>query len=287
MNANSRPKMPAISEWLKQATHRLKYVDIPSALLDAELILAHTLRKSRTYLHAHTDQGLTEREFEIAEARLALRIDRVPVAYIIGHKEFYGRLFQVTTATLIPRPESETMIELLKEFIQLTPPRLLGSPRLRLIDIGTGSGCLGISAKLELPEFDVTLADVSRHALAVAAKNSQQLQADVTLLQSDLLANYPFQPDFILANLPYVDRNWETPPELEHEPALALFADDDGLQLIKKLIQQASTQLAPDGQLLLEADTSQLDAIAQFALRYDFAETTRRGFIICLKRRDD
>ena len=284
MNANSRPKMPAVSEWLKEATRRLKFADIPSARLDAELILAHTLRKKRTYLHAHIDQALTERELEIAEARLALRADRVPVAYIIGHKEFYGRLFHVTTATLIPRPESEQMIDLLKEIVNQTPPRVLGSPRLRLIDVGTGSGCLGISAKLELPELDVTLADVSRHALAVATKNSQHLRADVTTIQSDLLANFPIQPDFILANLPYVDPDWELSPELRHEPGLALFAEDNGLRLIKKLIQQARIQLAPGGYLLLEADTSQLDTISTYAIDHDMHEVTRRGFIICLKK---
>jgi release factor glutamine methyltransferase len=276
--------MPVISEWLKEATRRLKYADIPSARLDAELILAHTLRKNRTYLHAHIDQSLTERELEIAEARLTLRVDRVPVAYIIGHKEFYGRLFHVTTATLIPRPESEEMIDLLKELVKETPPRLLGSPPLRLIDVGTGSGCLGISAKLELPELDVTLADVSRHALAVATKNSQQLQAEVALVQSDLLTSFPIQPDFILANLPYVDPQWDLSPELKHEPALALFTDDNGLRLIKKLIQQASMQLAPGGHLLLEADTSQLDAISTYAADHGMHETTRRGFIICLKK---
>ncbi|MNQ97416.1 50S ribosomal protein L3 glutamine methyltransferase [compost metagenome] len=176
------------------------------------------------------------------------------------------------------------MIDLLKELVRNTPPRLLGSPQLRLIDIGTGSGCLGISAKLELPELHVTLADVSRHALAVATKNSQQLQADVTLLQSDLLTNYPFQPDFILANLPYVDPEWQLSPELKHEPALALFADDKGLQLIKKLIQQAGAQLIPGGHLLIEADTSQLDTISSYGAAYGLHETARRGFIICLKK---
>ena len=276
--------MPAISDWLKQATHRLKYADIPSPRLDAELILAHTLRRNRTYLHAHIDQELTPRELEIAEARLALRMDRVPVAYIIGHKEFYGRLFHVTTATLIPRPESETMIDILKELVKNTPPRLLDSVPLRLIDVGTGSGCLGISAKLELPELNVTLADVSKHALAVATKNSRLLQADVTILQSNLLTSYPFQPDFILANLPYVDRGWEVSPELKHEPELALFASEGGLHLIKKLIQQADAQLAHGGHLLIEADTSQLDAISQYGAVYGLVETMRRGFIICLKR---
>lgn len=276
--------MPAISEWLKIATQRLKLADISSPRLDAELILAHTLRKNRTYLHAHADELLSHREHDIAEARLTIRLDHVPVAYIIGHKEFYGRLFHVTTATLIPRPESEAMIDLLKELIQLTPPRLLGAPRLKLIDVGTGSGCLGISAKLELPELDVTLADISHHALTVAAKNSQRLHADTTILQSDLLTGYPLQPDFILANLPYVDREWSTSPELEHEPDLALFAEDSGLYFIKKLIKQAQTQLTGGGYLLLEADTTQLDTIASFAKLHNFTEIKREGFIIGLQR---
>lgn len=176
------------------------------------------------------------------------------------------------------------MINLLKELVKETPPRLLDSPRLRLIDVGTGSGCLGISAKLEMPELDVTLADVSRHALAVATKNSQQLKAEVSIIQSNLLTSFPIQPDFILANLPYVDPEWELSPELKHEPALALFADENGLRLIKKLIQQASIQLASGGYLLLEADTSQLDAISIYANDHGMHETTRRGFIICLKK---
>lgn len=277
--------MPAISDWLKDATHRLKHVDIPSPRLDAELILAHTLRKNRTYLHAHIDQILTEREYDIAEARITLRADRVPVAYIIGHKEFYGRLFQVTTATLIPRPESETIIDIVKELIQTTPPPLLGTPALKLIDVGTGSGCLGISAKLELPELNVTLADISRHALAVAKKNAVALHAEVTILPSDLLKEYPLQPNFIVANLPYVDPAWQTSPELQHEPELALYADDNGLHLIKKLIQQADKTLAAKGYLILEADTSQLDSIALYAANYNFIEIERRGFVVVLKRR--
>lgn len=277
--------MPAISDWLKDATHRLKHVDIPSPRLDAELILAHTLRKNRTYLHAHIDQILTEREYDIAEARITLRADRVPVAYIIGHKEFYGRLFQVTTATLIPRPESETIIDVVKELIQTTPPPLLGTPALKLIDVGTGSGCLGISAKLELPELNVTLADISHHALAVAKKNAVALHAEVTILPSDLLKEYPLQPNFIIANLPYVDPAWQTSPELQHEPELALYADDNGLHLIKKLIQQADKTLAAKGYLILEADTSQLDSIALYAANYNFIEIERRGFVVVLKRR--
>ena len=107
-----------IAEWMTHAAAALQSAGIPSARLDAEIILAHTLKKSRTYLHAHDDETLEARELEIADARLALREDRTPVAYIIGHKEFYGRPFKVTPSTLIPRPESEMIITLLKELCQ-------------------------------------------------------------------------------------------------------------------------------------------------------------------------
>ena len=93
--------------WLRDAAEQLASVGIPSALLDAEIILAHTLRKSRTWLHAHGDETINIRDLEIANARLDLRLDRTPIAYIIGHKEFYSRLFKVTPSVLIPRPESE------------------------------------------------------------------------------------------------------------------------------------------------------------------------------------
>ena len=114
MNENL-PSAPTVKDWIDDATRQLQHASIPSARLDAELLLAHTIRKPRTWLHAHTDDTLESRQVEIAQARLDLRLDRVPVAYIIGHKEFYGHTFKVTTATLIPRPESEILLELLEE----------------------------------------------------------------------------------------------------------------------------------------------------------------------------
>ena len=106
-----------ITSWVNTATKQLLEAGIASARLDAELILTHTIRKSRTYIHAHGDETIDVRYLDILDTRLALRLDRVPLAYIIGHKEFYGRSFKVTPATLIPRPESETMISLLKESV--------------------------------------------------------------------------------------------------------------------------------------------------------------------------
>lgn len=262
MNANLQPKTPAINLWLRDAAEQLANVGITSALLDAEIILAHTLRKSRTYLHAHGDEIIDHRALDIANARLDLRLDRTPVAYIVGHKEFYGRLFKVTPATLIPRPESEALIELLN--------RHLAPEAKTLIDVGTGSGCLGITAKLEHPNLTVTLCDVSRHALTVAEDNATTLKADVTILKSDLLTAAPGSYSCILANLPYVDREWERSPETNHEPALALFADKNGTALIYRLIDQAVLQLRPSGLLILEADPYQHPRIIEHATAVGF-----------------
>lgn len=253
-----------INEWLQRATAELTGLGISSARLDAELILAHTLRVPRTYLHAHPDSVITDRQEEISNARLALRVDRVPVAYIIGHKEFYGRRFRVTSATLIPRPESEVLLELLRQAIP-SPHRLITDDPLRLLDVGTGSGCLGITAKLLFPELDVTLIDNSRHALKIAQQNSVEHHAKVGILQSDLLANYPFTADIIIANLPYVDVEWERSPETNHEPASALFASKNGLSLIYELLVQTNSQLARGGHLILEADPQQHPAITMAA----------------------
>ena len=201
MNANSPPLVPAINNWLKSATEQLKTVGIASARLDAELILAHALQKDRTYLHAHSEDLLNDVDQEKADNQLARRLKYTPIAYIVGFKEFYGRRFSVTTDTLIPRPESEAIIDSLKNLVagDLTP---VDGTSLRLIDVGTGSGCLGITAKLEFPELMVTLADISPPALVVARTNAQRLHADVALLESDLLQSYHLQADVIIANLP-------------------------------------------------------------------------------------
>lgn len=245
-----------ISAWLTQATKQLKAVGITSARLDAELLLAETVRKPRTYLHAHPDETLDPRRRDIADARLSLRLDRVPLAYILGYKEFYGRRFRVTPAVLVPRPESEEMIEL---FLRLSGDRI-GPQRLR--DVGTGCGCLGITAALERPEVAVTLSDVSRPALQVASANATALQAHVTLERQSLLRGQSLPLDYIFANLPYVDRAWQTTsPELQHEPPQALYAAQQGLQLIYRLIAQAPTYLALNGYLFIEADPRQQDRI--------------------------
>jgi release factor glutamine methyltransferase len=271
-----------IAQWLKRATDELADDLLPSPRLDAEIILAHTLKQPRTHLHAHPEDAISLRDEDIANARVELRKDRVPVAYIIGHKEFFGRRFIVTPATLIPRPESEQLITMLRSLLPNTNA-LPGIATRRLVDIGTGSGCLGITAKLEIPELDVALVDSSRHALNIAEKNLRALGAEAETFVSDLLAGYPYSPDIVLANLPYVDRSWDLSPELASEPAEALFADDNGLSIIKRCIEQVAVRAKPDALLLLEADSRQLDDIATFARTSGYKEIARDEFAIGLR----
>lgn len=255
--------------WLNETAEIFADNMLPTARLDAEIILAHTLSRPRTWLHAHSDEELDPRRRDIADARAQLRLERVPIAYIIGHKEFYGRRFRVSPDTLIPRPESESLIDLAKKY---------ASTATHAVDIGTGSGCLGITLALEMPELSMTLADTSKRALVIAKQNAELHQANVRILESNLLDDYPLAPDLLVANLPYVDPSWTTnSPELIHEPADALYAGEHGLALIKRLLHQAATRMAVGAILLLEADERQHASIIADASKHHFTHLETNG----------
>ena len=240
-----------VSSWLEEAT---KSID----QLDAELILAHVVAKERIFLHAHPDFELQPNQIERADQLLARRANGEPLAYITGVKDFYGRQFTVSKDVLIPRPETEALIEIAK---RINPANIL--------DVGTGSGCIAITLAKELPNAEIVAVDISEKALKVAQKNAEQHHAEVVFLQSDLLKNLPDTAKFnlIVANLPYVDKNWAwLGAELAFEPELALYAEDGGLQQIKNLIYQSPAHLLSDGHLILEADRSQHQKIIDFAI---------------------
>ena len=262
-----------IKDWLSQAEKRLRDADIPSARLDAELVLSHSLGRNRTWLAAHADDEVFASKSSEAEAHLAEREKRIPLAYLLGYKEFYGRRFTVTSDTLVPRPETETLVELVKKYE-------LGG---KVIDVGTGSGCLGLTIALET-DSELVLCDVSDVALEIAQKNATYLDVkNVVFMHSNLLLDVHEKFDLIAANLPYVDRDWQRSPETEHEPALALFADDGGLELIKKLIDQAPEHLNPGGHLLLEADPEQHQAIVSYATAFDLVEAVDYAVLLKLR----
>lgn len=265
-----------ITSWLGAATKKLAQISIDSARLDAELLLSAVLYKPREYLLAHSDQVLSKTELAQADKWLKRRIKREPIAYILGHKEFYGRDFMVSPSVLIPRPESEALIDILKEIEPET-----------IVDIGTGSGCLAISAKLEIPESHVIATDISEDALQIAKQNASGLNAEITFVVSDLLSGIKTinsdKPVTIVANLPYVDSSWQTSPETKFEPSVALFAEDDGLKLIKKLILQANKKLRQGDNLLLEADPRQHEKMTEYAKKHGFRLEKIEGFIALYK----
>ena len=264
-----------IDQFLRDATTQLEAAGIPSARLDAQVLLERTLKQNKAWLLAHGEELIDPAKLVQLQDQLRRRLAREPLAYILGRQEFYGRTFTVTPDVLVPRPETEAIIELLKE---LPLP-----DHARLLDVGTGSGAIAITAELEIPHLRTEACDVSPAALAVAEQNAERLGAQVGFFASDLLSKVEHAYDVIVANLPYVAEDWERSPETAFEPELALFADDDGLALIKKLIAEAPHWLAEDGYLVLEADPRQFAHIKR-AAKPIFSHVRSLGFTMVLQK---
>lgn len=260
---------------LNLATDRLHIANSTSARLDAEILLAFTLRVDRTWLHAHNNQELHAEEQTLFEDLITQRTQHYPIAYIVGQREFYGREFTVTPDVLIPRPETEALIEFVLNGDFLNPT---------ILDVGTGSGAIAITLAAEMPNAIVTASDISPVALEVARKNAVALDANVAFVQSDLLTNIPGQYTIIVANLPYVDHTWPVSPDTIFEPELALFAADHGLALIKRLIVEAKDHLLKNGVLLLELDTRQIPETIHFATQHDYRTNQISPFALALYR---
>lgn len=202
-------------------------------------------------------------------------------------QDFYGRDFLVTEDTLIPRPETEQLIDTVlslagKPYLPgVRPSKRVFPQNLTILDVGTGSGCIAITLALELPEAKVYASDISEKALKVAQKNAANLGAPIPFIISYLLEKVNINPDVIVANLPYVDPEWDwlDKESLSKEPALALYAEDHGLALIKELIDTAKSKY-----LILEADPCQHEAIIEYAKRRDYDLIDTRGYILGLAK---
>ncbi len=201
---------------------------------------------------------------------------------------FYGRDFLISPDVLIPRPETELMIDAVLNLVGkpylpgVKPSKAIFPQNLTIVDVGTGSGCIAITLKLELPDAKVVAADISEKALEIAKKNADNLGVKIEFLQSDLLEKVEIKSDLIVANLPYVDENWEwiDKEALSQEPALALYADDGGLELIYKLINQVAERGVKH--LILEADPCQHERIVNYAKKKGLTLRETRGFVLYL-----
>ncbi|MDD4876071.1 MAG: peptide chain release factor N(5)-glutamine methyltransferase [Dehalococcoidales bacterium] len=247
-----------------RASNILNSNNIADATLECELLLRHTLKKSRDQIYLDFDYELMPHEKEVFWQLFERRLNGEPIAYITGHREFYGLDFYVNPNVLIPRPESELLVE---KTLALSPK--YNTPI--IADIGTGCGAIAISLALSLPEAKIYATDISAPALLeVALLNCQRYSVTnrICLLQGDMLNPLPEPVDLIVANLPYVKfSELSTINPALFEPILALDGGPDGLDKIRRLCGQAKNKLNPDGHLLLEIGQGQEKAIIPFLHR--------------------
>jgi len=234
--------------------------NIEDATLESELLLRHTLKISRVQLYLDLDYELNSKEEETFWHLIERRLSGEPAAYITGHREFYGFDFYVDPSVLIPRPESELLVE---KALKLAQNRTMST----IAEIGTGCGAIAISLALNLPQTKIYATDISASALKVALFNCQKhgVVNRICLLQGDMLDPLPEPVDLIIANLPYVKES-ELPRinTQDFEPSLALNGGSDGLEKIRQLCRQVNNKLCPDGYLLLEIGQGQSKAVTTF-----------------------
>ena len=253
--------------WGEQA---LVQSGLDSPRLDAEVLLAYALRITRAQLHARRQGHLSSAELASYRQLIERRARHEPLAYIVGHKEFYGLDLFVDNRALIPRPETELLVE---KAIEISKQQPAGSRQLLVADVGTGSGAIAVSLAVHLPQVPVYATDAFPRALEVAACNCRRHGAEdrVHLLQGHLLEPLPEPVDLIAANLPYVSEAElsQLPPEISrYEPREALNGGPDGLDHIRRLLVQAGGHLKPRGVVLLEIGAAQGPAVVDLAKRH-------------------
>ena len=243
---------------LKAAVDRLTAAQVGSPRMNAEVLLMFTLSRDRAYLYAHGDQELDEPEFARYDHALRQRAQGMPSQYITGHQEFWGMDFIVTSAVLIPRPETEHLIETV-----LPLARALRNPK--IVDVGTGSGCIAVVLAKELPRAEIDAVDISAEAIEIARANAarHQLENLVHFDRRDLLSGFPDTIfDLVVSNPPYVGEAEEDQVQVEvrkFEPRNAVFAGRTGVEVIQRLIPQAKATLRPGGHLVMEISGSTVE----------------------------
>ena len=252
-----------IKQALASAIEQFEASDVGSPRMNAETLLMFVLGVNRAYLYAHPERELTPEEQARYDEVVAQRSSGVPSQYIIGHQEFWGLDFVVTPAVLIPRPETEHLVETVLDFAR-------GVERPKIVDVGTGSGCIALALAHELKGAEVYAVDLSADALEIARANAARLQLDgrVKFLRSDVLAGMAgvHDFDFVVSNPPYVGNNEADKVQrsvFEYEPRMAVFSGESGLDVIRPLIEQAHDALKPGGWLAMEIGYSMRDMVLE------------------------
>jgi release factor glutamine methyltransferase len=268
-----------LKQALTSAIARLTTEQTPSPRLNAELLLMFTLNCDRSYLFAHPEHELTPDEHNRYDAALAERARGVPAQYITGHQEFWGMDLIVTPAVLIPRPETEHVIETVLNLVGRAPTP--ANP-LRLADLGTGSGAIALALAKELPQAEIVATDISAAALEIARANAarHQLESRIQFREADLLDGLEGNSfDFIVSNPPYVGDSEEDQVQLEvrkFEPRNAVFAGPTGLEVIARLIPQAHASLRSGGWLVMEVSGTISEEVKRLLLMEDWNDVRIR-----------
>jgi release factor glutamine methyltransferase len=264
-----------VLELLQWTTKHFEEQGIESARLDAECLLAAALQVERLQLYLDYDKPVQDQERaqfrELVKRRAA---ERIPVAYLLGTKEFWSLSLEVTSDVLIPRPDTEVLVA---AALEKYPD---AEVRLRVLDVGTGSGAVALALATERPQAEVTATELSKAALEVGIRNADKLglAASLRFLEGDLFAPVAAEKfDMILANLPYVPENQESAlaPELQHEPRAALFSGPDGLSLLRRFLAEVRPVLAEGGVVLLEMGPEQIEEVSELCRAAGLSEQTR------------
>ncbi len=259
-----------IREAMAAAVERLSSEPIGPPRMAAETLLMHVLGRDRTFVIAHPEFALTDFQATAFSDAVARRASGIPLQYITGHQEFWRLDFLVSPAVLIPRPETEHLVE-----AAVAKVRALQIAKPRIVDVGTGSGCIVLALASELSEAELSAADISLDALAMAQENASRLRlADrVQFRQSDLLGAFAGEKfDMVVSNPPYVGRQeWEKVQKevREHEPDVAVFAGERGIEIYGRLIPEARTALRPGGWLMMEIGYSMEAAVLELMREWD------------------
>jgi release factor glutamine methyltransferase len=262
---------------LQSAVARLKDSGVPSPRLNAELLLMFTIGRDRAFLYGHPEQELSPEELARYQAALAQRSSGIPAQYITGHQEFWGLDLIVSPAVLIPRPETEHVIETVLERVGRT---FLSGQSFKIVDVGTGSGCIALALAKELPQSEIHATDISATALEIARANAARLQFAnrIEFHQADLLAGFESNSfDFIVSNPPYVGESEEDTVQLEvrkFEPRNAVFAGRTGTEVIERLIPQARNVLKPGGWLVMEISGTIAERVREMLAEWNHVQIT-------------
>lgn len=246
-----------IREILKKSEQKIKNKKIASASLDAEVLLSFVLKKPRSYLYIWPDKTITKKQETRFRRLVACRLKGEPIAYLIKNKEFYGLNFYVDKNALIPRPETECLVEEILKYLRIANRK----SRIAIADIGTGSGCLAITLKKYYPKAKIYASDISETALAVAKKNAKNHKIKIFFKQGNLLE--PFKKtkfDIIVSNLPYLTPQQMKNKTIQAEPRSALFGGKDGLTYYQELLNQIK-RCKHKPLIFLEIDPGQTKAI--------------------------